>query len=46
MKKEEYRSTALVEADQHMHGIVDVIEILEGKIRFLTEEEIRKEDEW
>jgi hypothetical protein len=36
-----YRGVALVEADQHMHGIVDVIEILEGKIRLLTEEEVR-----
>jgi hypothetical protein len=37
----EYRGVALVEADQHMHGIVDVIEILEGEITIATEEEIR-----
>lgn len=33
-----YRGVALVEADQHMHGIVDVIEILDGEITLLTEE--------
>jgi hypothetical protein len=38
----EYRGVALVEAYQHMHGFVDVIEILEGKIALLTEEEVRK----
>jgi hypothetical protein len=38
----EYRGVALVEADQHMHGFVDVIEILDGKITLLTEEEVRK----
>jgi hypothetical protein len=37
----EYRGVALVEADQHMHGFVDVIEILYGKITLLTEEQIR-----
>lgn len=37
----EYRGVALVEADQHMHGIVDVIEILDGKITLLTEEEVK-----
>ena len=37
----EYRGVALVEADQHMHGFVDVIEILDGKITLLTEEEVR-----
>jgi hypothetical protein len=36
-----YTGLALVEADQHMHGIINVIEILEGKITLLTEEEIR-----
>lgn len=37
----EYTGMALVEKDQHMHGFVDVIQILEGKITLLTEEEIR-----
>jgi len=37
----DYRGAALVEADQHMHGFVDVIQILEGKITLLTEEEVR-----
>lgn len=37
-----YRGVALVEADQHMHGFVDVIEIIDGEITLLTEEEIRK----
>jgi hypothetical protein len=37
----EYRGVALVEAEQHMHGFVDVIEILAGKITLLTEEEIK-----
>ena len=38
----EYRGIALVEAEQHMHGIIDVIEILDGKITLLTEEQVRK----
>jgi hypothetical protein len=38
----EYRGLALVEADPHMHGFVDVIEILDGEITLLTEEEVRK----
>jgi hypothetical protein len=38
----EYRGVALVEADAHMHGFVDVIEILDGKITLLTEEEVKK----
>lgn len=37
-----YTGMALVEADAHMHGIIDVIEILKGKITLLTEEEVRK----
>lgn len=37
----EYRGVALVEKDQHMHGIVDVIKILDGEITLRTEEEIR-----
>lgn len=36
-----YRGVALVEADQHRHGHIDVIQILEGEITLLTEEEIR-----
>lgn len=36
-----YRGMALVEKEQHMHGFVDVIQILEGEITLLTEEEIR-----
>lgn len=38
----DYRGVALVEADAHMHGFVDVIEILDGKITLLTEDEVRK----
>jgi uncharacterized protein YifE (UPF0438 family) len=38
----DYRGVALVEKDAHMHGFVDVIEILNGKITLLTEEEVRK----
>jgi hypothetical protein len=41
-KTSEYRGVALVEADQHMHGFVDVIEILDGKITLLTEEQIKR----
>ena len=37
----EYRGVALVEADAHMHGFVDVIQILDGKITLLTEEEVK-----
>ena len=36
-----YDGVALVEADQHMHGFVNVIQILEGEITLFTEEEIR-----
>ena len=32
---------ALVEKGQHMHGVIDVIEILEGEITLLTEAEIQ-----
>lgn len=41
-KTAEYRGVALVEADAHMHGFVDVIEILDGKITLLTEEEVKR----
>lgn len=34
----DFRGVALVEADQHRHGIIDVIEILDGKITLLFEE--------
>ena len=40
-----YRGVALVEKDQHMHGIIDVIHILEGEITLLTEVEIRNNEE-
>ena len=40
-KTAEYRGLALVEKDQHMHGFVDVIKILDGKITLLTEEEVK-----
>jgi len=32
-----YRGKALVEADTHMHGFIDVIQILEGDITIFTE---------
>lgn len=35
-----YRGVALVEADQHMHGVIKVIEVLEGNITMLTEVEV------
>lgn len=38
----EYTGLALVEADQHMYGVIDVIQILDGEITLLTEDEIRK----
>jgi len=37
-----YDGVALVEADQHMHGIIKVIRILDGKITLLTEEEVQE----
>lgn len=36
-----FRGVALVEKEQHQHGFIDVIRILEGEITLLTEEEIR-----
>ena len=36
----DYRGVALVEANQHMHGIIDVIQILEGEITLFTEAEV------
>lgn len=38
-----YSGVALVEADAHMHGIVDVIRILEGEITLFTEKELREQ---
>ena len=35
-----YRGVALVEKDQHRHGFIDVIQILDGEITLLTEEAI------
>lgn len=37
-----YDAIALVEKDQHLHGYIDVIQILEGEITLFTEEEIRR----
>ncbi len=37
----EYRGVALVEANPHRYGIIDVIEILDGRITLLTEEQVR-----
>ena len=37
----DYTGIALVEKDQHMYGFIDVIQILEGEITLLTEEEVR-----
>ena len=39
----EYTGLALVEADQHMYGFIDAIQILEGEITLLTEKEIREQ---
>ena len=41
----EYTGMALVEADQHMHGFVDVIQILEGEITLFTEESLMNRGE-
>ena len=38
----DFRGVALVETDQHQHGYIDVIQILEGKITLFSEEEIRR----
>ena len=40
-----YRGVALVEKDQHMHGFIDVIQLLEGEITLLTEAETRNNEE-
>ena len=38
-----YRGVALVEKDQHIHGFVDVIQILDGEITLLSEKEIAEQ---
>lgn len=38
----EYDGVALVEEDKHQHGIIDVIQILEGEITLFTEEFLRR----
>jgi hypothetical protein len=38
----DYRGVALVEANPHRYGIIDVIQIVDGEITLLTEEEIKK----
>jgi hypothetical protein len=40
-----YTGLAIVETDQHIHGFIDVIQILEGEISLFTEKEIR-EQQW
>lgn len=37
-----YDGVALVETNQHQHGIIDVILILEGRVTLLTEAEVRE----
>lgn len=37
----DYTGVALVEKNQHQHGYIDVIKILEGEITLMTEESIR-----
>lgn len=37
-----YDGVAIVEKNQHQHGFVDVIRILEGEITLFTEKEIRE----
>jgi len=37
----ECEGVALVEKNQHQHGFIDVIEILEGEITVFTEQELR-----
>ncbi|MCK4528196.1 hypothetical protein KAW18_12565 [candidate division WOR-3 bacterium] len=39
----EYKGVALVEAEAHRHGIIDVIQILEGEITIFTEKEIAEQ---
>jgi hypothetical protein len=37
----EYLGLALVEANPHRYGIIDIIQILDGRITLLTEEEVK-----
>ena len=37
----DFRGVALVEADPHQYGYIDVIQILDGEITLLTEEEVK-----
>lgn len=39
-----YDGLALVEADQHMHGIIDVIQILDGEITLFRERVIKSRE--
>lgn len=39
-----YTGLALVEADSHMHGFINVIKILKGGITLFTEKEIREQE--
>ena len=41
VESSKYTGVALVEANRHQHGIIDVIPILDGEITLLTEKEIR-----
>ena len=41
-KTSTYRGVALVEKNKHVHGFIDVIQILEGEITLLTEKEVRE----
>lgn len=38
----DYTGVALVEKDQHLHGFIDVIQILEGEITLFAEAEVRR----
>jgi len=40
----EYAGVALVESVAHIHGIIDVIKILDGEITLFTEKEIREQE--
>ena len=37
----DFRGVALVEKDPHQYGYIDVIQILDGEITLLTEEEVK-----
>ena len=40
----DYTGLALVEANQHRYGIINIIEILDGRITLFTEKEIREQE--